>query len=111
MAPIVPLLAQVGGQTLEARRAELNRLLNDEWEYTLRTQPELATHVGDDRYNDRLSDFSDQAIAADLEHARQSLERFEAVDVTGFPEQEKLNRALMLRNLREAIESAPFRDW
>ena len=111
MAQLVPLFAQAGGQTLEARRAELNRLLNDEWEYTLRTQPELATHVGDDRYNDRLSDFSDQAIAADLEHARQSLARFEAVDVTGFPEQEKLNRALMLRSLREALESAPFKDW
>ena len=111
VAQLVPLFAQTGGQTLEERRAKLNRLLNDEWEYTLRTQPELATHVGDDRYNDRLSDFSGQAIAADLEHARQSLARFEAVDVTGFPEQEKLNRALMLRNLREALESAPFQDW
>jgi len=111
VAQLVPLFAQTGGQTLEERRAKLNRLLNDEWEYTLRTQPELATHVGDDRYNDRLSDFSGQAIAADLEHARESLARFEAVDVTGFPEQEKLNRALMLRNLREALESAPFQDW
>src|ERR1035438_1049678 len=111
VAQLVPLFAQTGGQTLKDRRPELNRLLNDEWEYTLRTQPELATHVGDDRYNDRLSDFSGQAIAADLEHARQSLARFEAVDVTGFPEQEKLNRALMLRSLREALESAPFKDW
>jgi len=64
VAQLVPLFAQTGGQTLEERRAKLNRLLNDEWEYTLRTQPELATHVGDDRYNDRLSDFSGQAIAA-----------------------------------------------
>jgi len=103
--------AQPSGQTVEDRLAELNRLLAGEWEYTLRTQPELATHVGDDRYNDRLSDFSDQAIAAELEHARQSLSRFEAIDVTGFPEQEKLNRALMLRSLREALESTPFKDW
>ncbi len=53
-------------------------------------QPELATQVGDNRYNDRLSDFSDKAIADDLEHTRQSLTRFEAIDVTGFPEQEKI---------------------
>ena len=108
---VVPLLAHAAEQTLEARRAELNRLLADEWEYTLRTQPELATQVGDDRYNDRLSDFSDKAIADDLEHTRQALARFEAIDVTGFPEQEKLNHALMLRNLRESLDAAPFKDW
>jgi uncharacterized protein (DUF885 family) len=108
-----PLLAQAAEQTLEARRAELSRLLADEWEYTLRTQPELATQVGDDRYNDQLSDFSDKAIADDLEHTRQAIARFEAVDVdvTGFPEQEKLNHALMLRSLHEALDPAQFKDW
>ncbi len=106
-----PFIAQAAEQTLEARRAELNRLLADEWEYTLRTQPELATQVGDDRYNDQLSDFSDKAIAEDLEHTRRALARFEAIDVTGFPEQEKLNRALMLRTLREGLASAQFKSW
>jgi uncharacterized protein (DUF885 family) len=110
-ALVVPLFAQTPKQTLEARRDELNRLLADEWEYTLRTQPELATQVGDNRYNDRLSDFSDKAIADDLEHTRQALARFEAIDVTEFPEQEKLNRALMLRSLHETLDSAPFKDW
>jgi uncharacterized protein (DUF885 family) len=108
---LAPFIAQAAEQTREARRAELNRLLADEWEYTLRTQPELATQVGDDRYNDRLSDFSDKAIADDLEHTRQAVARFEAVDVTGFPEQEKLNRALMLRSLREGLDSAQFKSW
>jgi uncharacterized protein (DUF885 family) len=110
-ALFVPLLAYAADQTLDARRAKLNRLLSEEWEYTLRTSPELATQVGDDRYNDRLSDFSDKAIADDLEHTRQSLARFEAIDVTGFPEQEKLNRALMLRTLHEGIDSAKFKGW
>src|SRR5208283_6047642 len=108
---LAPLFAHAAEQTIEARRAELNRLLSEEWEYTLRTQPELATQVGDDRYNDRLSDFSDKAIADDLEHTRQALVRFEAVDVTGFPEQEKLNRALMLRSLHETLDSAQLHDW
>jgi uncharacterized protein (DUF885 family) len=110
-ALVVPLFAQTPKPTLEARQAELNRLLADEWEYTLRTQPELATQVGDDRYNDRLSDFSDKAIADDLEHTRQALTRFEAIDVTGFPEQEKLNRSLMLRSLHETLDGAQFKDW
>jgi len=111
LALFVPLLASAAEQSLEARRAALNRLLADEWEYTLRTQPELATQVGDNRYNDKVSDYSDKAIADDLEHARQSLARFEAIDVTGFPEQEKLNHALIMRSLREALEAAQFKDW
>ncbi len=112
-APIffAPMLAHAAERTLEQRRAELNRLLSDEWEYTLRTQPELATQVGDNRYNDRLSDFSDKAIADDIAHARESLARFEAVDVTGFPEQEKFNHALMVRSLREGLDSVRFKDW
>ena len=97
--------------TLAARRADLTRLLNDEWEYTLRNEPELATQVGDNRYNDRLSDFSDKAIAADIEHSRQALARFEAIDTIGFPEQEKLNQQLMVRSLREGLDSAKFKDW
>src|SRR5215467_14914051 len=99
---IVPLLTFAADTTVEARRSQLNQLLADEWEYTLRTQPELATHVGDNRYNDRLSDFSDKAIADDLQHARQALRRFEALDVSGFPEQERLNHALMVRSLRDS---------
>lgn len=112
MAFIVQAADRVAAdRSLEERRAALKSLLAEEWEYTLRTEPELATQVGDNRYNDRLSDFSDKAIAEDLEHARQALARFEAVDVTGFPEQEKLNRTLMVRSLREGLEGAKFKDW
>ena len=108
---LMALTAQAADQNLEARRAQLNQLLADEWEYTLRTQPELATQVGDNRYNDRLSDFSGKAIAEDIEHTKQALAQFEAIDVTGFPEQERLNHALMVRSLRESLDGARFKDW
>ena len=108
---LMTFMAQATDQSLETRRAQLNRLLADEWEYTLRTQPELATQIGDNRYNDRLSDLSDQAIAEEIEHARQALAKFEALDVTGFPKQERLNHALMVRDLRESLERARFKDW
>src|SRR5271154_5034702 len=95
----LPLIAHAAEKTLEAHRAQGNRLIADEWGKKLSTQPETATEVGDDRYNDRLSDFSDKAITDDLEHTRQALLRFEAIDVAGFPEQERLNHELMLRSL------------
>ena len=98
-------------KTLDARRAQLRDAIQAEWEYTLRTSPEFATYVGDTRYNDRLGDYSPKAIAEDIEHAKQQLKLFEAIDTTGFPEDEALNRQLMVRSLRENIGGAKFNDW
>ena len=94
-----------------ARRARLKSALQAEWEYTLRTSPELATSVGDNRFNDRLSDNSPESFAAQLQHAREAVPIFEAIDTAGFPEQERLSRDLMIRGLREQIEGARFKDW
>ena len=96
---------------LEARRAQLRDALQAEWEYTLRTFPEFATYVGDTRYNDRLGDYSPEAIAKNLEHAKQQLKLFEVIDTAGFPEDETLNRQLMVRSLTEDVEGAQFTDW
>lgn len=73
------------GSTLNARRAKLKAALEEEWQHQLRTYPELATSVGDNRYNDRLADYSAQAIAREIDHENQALARFEAIDTTGFP--------------------------
>jgi uncharacterized protein (DUF885 family) len=96
---------------VESRRAELKAALHDDWEYRLQRNPELATHAGDSRYNDRLSDFSPEAIAADIEHAKHTLARIEKIDTSGFPEQEQMNKVLLARTLREQIDSAKFKEW
>jgi uncharacterized protein (DUF885 family) len=96
---------------VDTRRAQLNAVLQEEWEYRLRTNPELASHTGDNRYNDKVSDFSPEFFAADLQHDQQMLARIDAIDTTGFPDQEKLNKVLMLRGLREQIESTQFKEW
>ena len=97
--------------SLETRRKQLKSVLNDEWEYTLRTHPEFATYVGDSRYNDRLSDHSPEAVERDFRHAQETLKRIEATDTTGFPEQEKLNQRLAVRELREQIEGTSLKQW
>ncbi len=98
-------------QSLQARRDAFNRLLAEQWDYNLSTQPEYASILGDKRWNDKFSDVSDAAIAADLVKQKDFLARFEAVDTTGFPEQEALSKALMVRNLRETIEGNRFKSW
>jgi uncharacterized protein (DUF885 family) len=96
---------------LQARRDALKKLLDEQWEYTLSHSPELASILGDKRWNDQLSDFSQAAIDADLAKAREFVGRFEAIDTIGFPEQERLNQELMVRGLREQIEGSKFKDW
>ena len=96
---------------VEARRKALNDLLAERWEYTLRTSPIYASVLGDKRWNDQLDDFSQKAIDDDLDQSKKFLVRFEAIDTSGFPEQEALNKTLMVRDLRMGLEGARFKPW
>jgi uncharacterized protein (DUF885 family) len=96
---------------IEDRVKRLHTLLSEQWEYTLRTSPEFASVLGDKRYNDQLSDYSQAAIDNDLKQTKLFLQKFEAIDASGFPEQERLNRDLMVLNLRERLEAAKFKEW
>ena len=96
---------------LQARRDALNKLLAEQWEYTLSHSPEFASILGDKRWNDQISDNSQAAIDADLVKSREFLGRFQAIDTTGFPEQERLNQELMVRDLKEGIEGSKFQRW
>jgi uncharacterized protein (DUF885 family) len=111
--PLVTIaIARVPGETaVELRRAQLSAALEQEWEYRLRAHPEMATYIGDNRFNDRVSDYSAKFFAEDLEHAKQMLRSIESIDTAGFPEQEQLNKTLMVRRLGERIESSRFKDW
>src|SRR3954465_11387715 len=108
----VPLFAQKADKSnLEARRKQLTDLLAEQWEYTLQTSPEFATIIGDKRFNDKLSDFSQRQIDRDLAKAKEFYDKFSAVDTAGFPEQEQLNKTLMVRNLKEQLDNAKFHEW
>ncbi len=90
---------------ISTRRQALDRLLDEQWQYTLRQTPELATIIGDYRYNDKLSDASLAHVEQVRKDTEAFLKRFQAIDTAGFPEQEILNQQLMVRNLQENLES------
>src|ERR1035441_6335648 len=60
---------------LEERRSKLRSLEAEEYEYELRTHPERATKYGDDRFNDRLADYSVQFFESDLKQKQRFLDR------------------------------------
>ena len=98
-------------QSLQARRQKLNELIAEEWEYELHESPELATIIGDYRYNDRWSDISLAHVAQQKQDVEKWLGRFEAVDTAGFPEQEALNQSLMVRNLKQRIQGIDLKTY
>jgi uncharacterized protein (DUF885 family) len=96
---------------VERRRQSLDSLLKAQWDYQMRSSPEFASMLGDKRFNDKLTDHSQAFIDSDLRATADFLKRFEAIDTAGFPLQEQLNKRLMVRNLRLALEGARFKDW
>ncbi|WP_304768520.1 DUF885 family protein [Undibacterium sp.] len=97
--------------SLETRRQALDALLGEQWEYKLRTNPEFASMLGDKRYNDQLSDYSQAAVDAEYRAEADFLKRFQAINSKGFPVQDSLNKELMLRQLTSQLEGARFKDW
>ncbi len=89
----------------------LKALLDEEWDYEMRTSPETATAYGDNRFNDRLSDFSPEFFASDVRQDQDFLAKFQAVPEAGLSEQEQLNRSLMIRRLQDDIDGARFKPW
>src|SRR6059036_2891695 len=101
---------ELSAADLDKRRKALADLLKQQWEYTLRTQPEFASILGDRRYNDQSADVSAVAVKRNLTETKKYLARLQRINTTGFPEQEALNKALLARSLRENIENIGLKE-
>jgi len=93
------------------RKAQLKQLFADEWEYELRESPELATSIGDYRYNDHWSDGSLAHVQQEKRDLERWLAKFQAIDSTGLDEQDKLSLQLMVRNLKERLEGIELKTY
>jgi uncharacterized protein (DUF885 family) len=96
---------------LQSRHNALNDLLHEEWEHRLSDNPVFASILGDKRWNDKLDDFSQETIDRQLADSKKFLVRFQAIDTSGFPEQEALNKEVMVHDLKESIEGERFKTW
>ncbi len=105
------VLAHAQAPDLTSRLNKFHTAIDAEWQRELRTHPEMATYVGDSRYNDRLSDYSPQAIDRETSEEESEINLFESIDTTGFSPEDVLNKELMLRGLRESVEQAKWKDW
>jgi len=92
-----------------SRVKALNDLLAEQWQYQLKESPEFATIIGDYRYNDRFSDVTIAHALQEKKDAQAFVARFEAIDTTGFDEQDRLNQQLMVRQLKDGIRGTDLK--
>jgi uncharacterized protein (DUF885 family) len=72
---IVVLGASFAAAAENSEDARLRRFFDEEWQWGLREYPEAATALGDNRWNDRLTDLSLEAIAARKRRSDEELAR------------------------------------
>ena len=105
------LTAQAVHDDVAARTQQLHSLFEEMWQYQLRINPELATSVGDNRYNDRLSDRSPEFHRTTLEEEKKYLAKFQAIKADGLSPQDVTSLELMIREVKQDIEGAQFKSW
>lgn len=92
-----------GGET-----PELAKILSDHWSWALAQNPTMAAGFGDRSHDGKLWELSLES----MDRARADLEgfarRLEAVPDARLSEQDRLNKAILLRDLKDEIEGLGF---
>lgn len=93
-----------------ARLATQNALFQESWETSLKLSPTQATAVGDYRYNDQLADYSLAAVTRRHDINAGYLKRIQAIDPSGFTEEDRTSHDLFLRNLQEGQDDYDLKN-
>jgi uncharacterized protein (DUF885 family) len=93
------------------RLAAQNALFDEQYESDLRNFPERATAFGDYRYNDKLAEYSLDAIAQRHKTDEAFLVRLQAISSTGFSDQDQLSHELLIRVLQQRIADFNLKEY
>src|ERR1700681_2108945 len=88
-----------------------NALFDEQYETDLRNFPERATAFGDYRYNDKLAEYSLEAIAQRDNTDQAFLARLDAIPSTGFSDQDQLSHDLLVRVLQQRIADFDLKEY
>jgi uncharacterized protein (DUF885 family) len=104
------LAAQISRPVAD-RVATQNAIFEEQLESDLRNQPERATSFGDYRYNDKLDEYSLEALAQRHKTDQGFLARLKAISTAGFSEQDALSHDLLIRVLQQRIADFDFQEY
>jgi uncharacterized protein (DUF885 family) len=100
-----------GPKPVAERLAVQNAVFEEQYESDLRNFPERATAFGDYRYNDRLDDYSLDAIRRRHEGDTAFLQRLEAIPTDGFSDQDQLSHDLLIRVLGQRMADFDLKEY
>ena len=83
-------------------------LFADDWTWRLQTQPELATAVGDARFNSLLTDTSLAASLAATDHEKKLLEQARQIDAARLSASNRLSLEVFIDQKERKIKAATF---
>jgi uncharacterized protein (DUF885 family) len=86
----------------------LHALFDEYWAWVERDNPEFATYLGDERYDDRLTDLSPRAIAQRKAYTRQVLDRLRQFDARRLAAQDVVSLAVLKSQLERRVRVAAF---
>jgi uncharacterized protein (DUF885 family) len=109
-AALVPVEAQ-NSKPVADRVTAQNALFEEQYESDLRNLPERATSFGDYRYNDRLDEYSLDAIAQRHKSDEMFLSRLEVISTAGFSDQDQMSHDLLVRVLQQRIADFKFKEY
>jgi uncharacterized protein (DUF885 family) len=90
---------------------QLKTLFDNDWQWTLRHQPEYATQVGDKRYNDRLSDTSLAGSRENNAHQKEMLDQVKQIDRNTLAGQDLISYDMFVYEKTRAVEAAQFYEY
>jgi len=94
-----------------AQTEALYELFERTWQAELIDNPEMASYLGDRRYNDRWTDLSPQAIAARDAANRATLAALQRIPRDSLPPAAQLDYDLFAREYQQRLAAAPFKPW
>ena len=83
---------------------ELNKLLDEVWEYRLKEDPLLASFYGDSRYNDQLPSMTLEDIKNRQVKEAEFLEKLNKIEVSQENEVQHLNFRILQQILKDQVE-------
>ncbi|HZV22225.1 MAG TPA: DUF885 domain-containing protein [Luteimonas sp.] len=91
--------------------ATLHKLFADEWERGMVESPENASNNGDNRFNDRWTDYSLAAIGRREAEDRAALGKLHAIDRKALSAADQLNYDTFEWQLERAVERQKFHEY
>ena len=101
----VVVAATLLGQTspATASEAELTAIIDDHWQWTLTQYPERRLEYGDRSGNDQWTNMSLEAFKRRNEDEGRFVQRLEQIEPATLPADAQVNRAMLLRQLRDNL--------